>query len=140
MRIFQYKSKAYFSVEAAMVLSMVLSTIVFLIYLMLFQYNRCLQEQDLGLLVVKSSMLQAQNGEALMNELITCRDGLSMDKYVAWQEQTIELELEGKRLSVSGSGRMPVFPMEWEAEAAYEGQVISPVFLIRSYRQLVGAG
>ena len=50
--------RAYFTVEAAMVMSLVLSVVVMVVYIMFFQYNRCIMEQDVGTLVLKGSTMQ----------------------------------------------------------------------------------
>lgn len=42
--------KGYFTVETSLILPMVLAVQVFLIYAMLRQYDRCLLEQDMGIL------------------------------------------------------------------------------------------
>ena len=44
--------KAYFTVEAACILPMILGVFAFVIYAMLFQYDRCLLEQDAFLLLL----------------------------------------------------------------------------------------
>ena len=40
--------KAYFTVEAAVLYPIVLGVIVLMTYLLFFQYDRCLLEQDMG--------------------------------------------------------------------------------------------
>ena len=37
---------AYMTVEAALIIPIVMGSILFVVYMMLFQYNRCLLEQD----------------------------------------------------------------------------------------------
>lgn len=46
--------KAYFTVEAAVLYPIVLGVIVLMTYLLFFQYDRCLLEQDMGRAAVRS--------------------------------------------------------------------------------------
>ena len=52
------KVDGFFTVEAAMVLSITLSAILLIIYLLFFQYNRCLMEQDMGTLALRGAVMQ----------------------------------------------------------------------------------
>ena len=52
---------AYFTVEAALVLPLVTGAILFVIYTMLFQYDRCLLEQDIGALALWGSLAEASD-------------------------------------------------------------------------------
>lgn len=49
------KKNAYFTVEAALVLPIVIAALLFVIYMMLFQYDRCLLEQDMGAIALWGS-------------------------------------------------------------------------------------
>ena len=52
---------AYFTVEAALVLPVVIGAILFVIYMMLFQYDRCLLEQDIGGIALWGSIVEASD-------------------------------------------------------------------------------
>ena len=43
------EQNAYFTVEAALIIPLVLGILVFLIFIMFYQYDRCLLEQDIGI-------------------------------------------------------------------------------------------
>ena len=49
--------KAYFTVEAAVLYPIVLGVIVLMTYLLFFQYDRCLLEQDMGRAAVRSGRI-----------------------------------------------------------------------------------
>ena len=51
-RFFCKKAGAYLTVEAALILPMVLGVIILVIYLLFFQYDRCLMEQNVGKLAL----------------------------------------------------------------------------------------
>ena len=52
--------KAYFTVEAAVLYPIVLGVIVLMTYLLFFQYDRCLLEQDMGRAAVRSGSMDAE--------------------------------------------------------------------------------
>lgn len=51
------KKNAYFTVEAALVLPIVIAALLFVIYMMLFQYDRCLLEQDMGAIALWGALV-----------------------------------------------------------------------------------
>ena len=144
-----YKScGAYFTVEAALVLPLVMSAMLLSIYLFCFQYDRCLMEQDMGSLILwcKEVRLDSKNTEKDQEEKIKIRVGeIYMDKYVGWEMTAVDVKLEKNRISATGCGQI-VFPVPgwnmwndnnlWEEKATYESATISPVFYIRQLRKL----
>lgn len=143
----QHRAKAYFTVESAMVLGVVLSVIIVLAYIMLFQYNRCLLEQDTGSLALKGCSLQAENNDGLMAELQRYDAQTHTEKYIAWEWGQVSFELGQNRVRVKQSGNL-LFPFagndllntesEWGTEVVYENKRISPISFIRIYKKLTG--
>ena len=134
------KKNAYFTVEAALILPMALGTLLFIVYVFLFQYDRCLMEQDLGALALWGSRVKAENSEELQN-LIQKRTGeIYKDKYAVWKMLTLDVKLEHKYFGVTGKGQI-AFPVPginfwsrdniWEAEADYRFWRISQVDFVR---------
>lgn len=141
-------SEAYFTVEATLVLPLVISAILLDIYLFCFQYDRCLIEQDMGSLILWCSELRLGNTDTAkeQEEKIQKRASeIYRDKYVAWELTTVDVQLEKNRISVVGQGQL-TFPVPgwnlwndinlWKAEVTYESRNISPVFYIRQLRKL----
>ena len=141
-------SEAYFTVEATLVLPLVISAILLDIYLFCFQYDRCLIEQDMGSLMLWCSELRLGNTDTAkeQEEKIQKRASeIYRDKYVAWELTTVDVQLEKNRISVVGQGQL-TFPVPgwnlwnninlWKAEVTYESRNISPVFYIRQLRKL----
>lgn len=137
--------EGYFTVEAAMVLPMVFGVILVIVYLLFFQYNRCLQEQDMGILALRGRTLQAENNEERIRQLREQADNLYDDKYVAWERGEIELKLEKGTINVKQSSRI-IFPFwrmnyvnrSWDTTTEYENSIISPASFIRNYRKVIG--
>lgn len=141
---------AYFTVEAALVLPMVMSAMLMGIYLFCYQYDRCLLEQDMGSLLLWSSAMAAENvgeTEKIAESLQRRTAQINQAKYAAWRLTAIDIKLERNDLSLTGQGEL-VFPIPgwnlwnqdnlWEAQVSYESSRLSPVFYIRQYRKLHG--
>ena len=138
---------AYFTVEAALVLPLVMSAMLLGIYLFCFQYDRCLLEQDMGSLVLWSGAVAAENAgdTAKTDDAVRCRAAdIYQEKYVAWKTTGIDIRLEKNRISVFGSGEL-TFPVPgwnlwndsslWKTDTCFLKSRLSPVFYIRQYRK-----
>ena len=124
------KENAYFTVEAALVFPTALGTVLFIVYMLLFQYDRCLMEQDLGALALWGSRVEAEDSEELQNLIQKrIREMLALD-----------VKLEHGRFAAAGKGQLAVpFPdmkfwnrdNVWGAEAHYSFWRISSVDFVR---------
>lgn len=141
------RENAYFTVEAAIVLSIVICVIAFLMYILFFQYNRCLMEQDAGVLAVKGCSIQEDDKDALMLALMQYEDKIYREKYIAWDLSDMEMKLEGGTIEVAWQGELkyPFFGVSignignrWHTTASYENHRMNPVGFIRIYRKLTG--
>ena len=144
------EKNAYFTVEATLVLPMVLSAMLMGIYLFCYQYDRCLLEQDMGSLVIWGSAMAAERAgetEQIAENLKQRAAQINRVKYAAWQLTAIDIRLEKNDLSITGRGEL-AFPVPgwnlwnhdnlWEAQVSYERSRLSPVFYIRQYRKIQG--
>lgn len=142
------RCNAYFVVEAALVLPLVMSAMMIGIYLFSYQYDRCLLEQDIGSLMVWSNAVATENAgesEEIRESLQTRASDINLEKYVAWEMTAVEIKLEKNDISLIGRGEL-TFPIAgwnrwnddnlWEAEVQYKCDRLSPVFYIRQYRKL----
>lgn len=126
---------------------MVLGTVLLSVYLMFFQYDRCLMEQDLGALMLKGVVFQAADNEQRMKELKIQECEINRNKYIAWEAGEAELKLDKGKIYVKQKGYLQ-FPFHewnfwgenstWETEIAYKNAVRSPASIIRKYRDLTG--
>lgn len=141
------KRDAYFTVEAALVLPMVMSALILTVFLFLFQYDRCLLEQDMNMLAVCAGTVTAENRDALEKSIRESAAGISADKYVAWKMEELQAVVNGDKVSVRGRGSLilPVpewnlFGKEntWSAGGQRETRRISPADYIRLYRKIKG--
>ena len=139
------KENAYFTVEAAMVFPVVMACILFVVYMMLYQYDRCMLEQDLGAAALWGSRVEASGGESL-EELIQGRmNEINREKYAAWSLTALDAALDKNNFSVTGAGQIR-FPLPgwnfwssgnvWSAEADYRFGRLSPVTFVRLCRKV----
>lgn len=136
---------AYFTVEAALVVPMVLAVILFLIYMMFYQYDRCLMEQDMGMLLVKGSAYDGKNGEDRVQYTVRSMEEKGNDAYLMWNSGVMDVRQERGTLKLIWAGQL-FFPFAdwqidgtdgiWAAEAEYKSSLLSPAFLIRSCRKV----
>lgn len=141
------KVKAYFTVEAALILPMALGVIVLIMYLWFFQYDRCLMEQDAGILALRGKVMEEGDYQKRVQLLTKEAGQMAQDKYVAWEESKTVITMKQGKLQVKKEGAMR-FPFQnlafgkgkniWETGAAYENRILIPTSLIRYYRKLTG--
>ena len=132
--------------EAALVLPIVISVFVLLIYMIFFQYNRCLTEQDAGALALKGCTLQEEDKGLLMQKLKQYEKDIDFNKYIMWKRDNMDMALEQGVVKVSGGGGLR-FPFSdyyqkaddfWHTSVSYENHRINPVSFIRMYRKITG--
>lgn len=138
---------AYFTVEAALVFPVALGTVLFIVYMLLFQYDRCLMEQDMGALALWGSRVQAEDSEELRRLIRKRTNEIYMDKYAVWKMLALDVKLEHNRFEVTGKGQL-TFPVPgmnfwnsdnvWEAEADYHFWRVSPVDFVRLCNRIRG--
>ncbi|MBR1930862.1 MAG: hypothetical protein IJ833_05220 [Lachnospiraceae bacterium] len=138
---------AYFTVEAALVLPMVLAVVVLIMYIMFFQYDRCLMEQDLGILLVRGIAMDAENTEKRVGNLNLLAEQMDQGKYLMWNHGKIGIRQERGGLSVRQEGNL-FFPFtgwrlnsevssNWKTIREYDNDLLSPTFFVRSCRKVI---
>lgn len=140
------KTDAYFTVEAALVMPVVAATVVLMIYLLFFQYDRCLMEQNTGRLVLRGYTDPLTDGDELvrkLKEMSQRRD----ERFLGWELEEARIVLTGNQLSIRQRGQLK-FPFQglafwkgdnaWSGECSYECDRILPVQFIRDYRKIKG--
>lgn len=81
------ESDAYFTVEAAILYPIILSVILLMTYLLLFQYDRCLLEQDIGKATVLSGSKWTLTKEQLNDYMQKKALHFDEEKYIAWENE-----------------------------------------------------
>lgn len=145
--LFKTKIGAYFTLEAALIFPIVLSVVLLVIYLLFYEYDRCLMEQDMGALSLYGATVQAEDNEARMRLLAARKNALYEEKYIAWNNGEVSMRLEKGKIQVERTGTL-LFPFlgmsfwssdsSWGTTVKYESAVMSPAAMIRNWRRLTG--
>lgn len=144
-----YRINAFFSVEAAIVVPLAVSAILLAVSLFVFQYDRCLMEQDVAAQTVKAAYAEAQTKEELTDKIQLQTAGLYRNKYVAWDMILLDIKIKRGIVEAVGKGAFQ-FPLPgwnlwnreniWNAQAGYKAHRVSPVTFIRNCRKIAQGG
>ena len=141
------KVNAFFSVEAALILPLAIGAVLRAVSLFVFQYDRCLMEQDMAAQALKAATAESGTNEELTEKIQMQTAGLYRNKYVAWDILMLEIKAKRGIIEAAGKGefRFPVPGWNfwngenvWSAQAEYKAHRISPVSFIRNCRKLKG--
>ena len=128
--------EAYFTVEASLLLPVVIGSIIFVICFLLFFYNRCLMEQELSMISIKATQSSAQTPEELEQELKTWRDENLTDKQYAWEMASVSMSRKQNRFEFRREGKLLIGERLWKAEVTGSAPVLNPAAVIRLCRRL----
>lgn len=141
--------RAYFTVEASVIVPLILGFFLFLIYIIIYQYNRCLLEQDTAILAMRGCIEQKwnvfQDNQQLLQVMQQQAGKVYTEKYTAIQLEGWSVSLKNNKVKVKGNGEVtiPFVPMElwtknkgWKLEAQYENYLINPTTFIRICQKL----
>lgn len=127
---------AYFTVEAALVLPIVLGVIVYIIYFQLFWYNRCLMDQETAMLAMKAVRTISADQKEFDSSLMEWKEQYIGDKYIGWKQNRISYSLKQNQLSMRQMGSLDAPGSGWESEVQYVNKQLDPVFFIRVCRKI----
>ncbi|MBO4749227.1 MAG: hypothetical protein J5546_02835 [Lachnospiraceae bacterium] len=134
------QAEAYFTVEASLVLPIVIGAVVFTICFLLFCYNRCVMEQDVGVLTVMTAPYGAKSLGMIIPRVRTWKEEMITDKYYAWDAGDFLLSQSGDKRVIMRSGKLMIGDRLWTASAEREVPRVQPTFFVRICRSLEGKG
>ena len=143
------KENAFFSVEAALVMPLVMAAMLLAVSLFVFQYDRCLMEQDMAAQALKAASAGARDKEELTEKVRMQAAELYRNKYVAWDMVVMDVKMKKGMVEALGEGRFR-FPLPewnfwnrentWHVRAECKARRTSPVTFIRNYRKTIQGG
>jgi hypothetical protein len=137
----------YFTVEAALVMPIVIACILLIIYMWFFQYDRCLMEMDTYAAVMRSAQADAEDNEERIELMKKYINETYLDKYVAWElsEQKVRIEKGKTYAKQSGNVKFPFKALAfwnsediWSTGAEVQADILNPVFVVRRVRKIKG--
>ena len=111
-----------------MVLPITISAVLVVIFLLIYQYNRCLMEQDAGTMALWGSTVELREDVAAETLIQNKMQERHTEKYVVWENTEWNVALKENEFVVSGEGSL-TFPVPgwniwnnenvWSAKAEY---------------------
>lgn len=127
--------EGYFTVEAAGVLMIVLGVMVFLIFALLYWYNRCLMDQETAMLSIRVQQLDREEGE-LDEVLSEWREEYIMANYLGWKTQNPVISISMGKTRLECNGGIQIGTMQKDETISYENKRVNPVFFVRLCRSV----
>lgn len=138
--------EGYMTVEATLIILIVLYVCIFIIYSGFFLYDRCVIKQDAYRAVLRASSIYRQDSQAVYNTAWDMMETLTAEKYIAAEYQ-YEIAVQGKvQVKICGQVQMPFRGLieltgvsAWNIEETAESKCLNPVLFIRTCRRLIEA-
>ena len=139
----------YLTIEAAMIMPVVLGIIILVMRIWFFRYDRVLQDMDTCAVVIRCMEQQDLDVEEKASYIIEQMQGRYKEHYIAWNFGDISVLCRGDSVSctVTGSsGPLAGISGLWDepdsmsASSERERTILPEVFVIRTYRKALGAG
>ena len=103
----QTKYEGFFSVEAALVLPIVLGVYLFLIVMLFLQYDRCLLEQDMASVMVKAANYEG-TPQQKMEYLQELTAQWELERYLWVTPQAPYFTIQGSQIRLEATGEYTV--------------------------------
>jgi hypothetical protein len=139
----------YLTIEASMIMPVVLGVIILVMRIWFFRYDRVLQDMDTCAVVVRSMEQQDMNADEKASYIVEQMQGRYKEHYIAWNFGDISVLCRGDSVSctVTGSsGPLAGISGLWDepdsmsASSERERTILPEVFVIRTYRKALGTG
>lgn len=125
----------YFTVEASLVLPIVIGTIVFIVYVQLYLYNRCLMEQNTSMIAMQAARKGQGSIEETVRSVEIWRKQELPEGYVGWRVQEPYFSKKQNRIAVRREGYLLTDHTPWRAETAQEYRILNPAYFLRLCRR-----
>lgn len=137
--------RTYFTVEATLLLPIIMSILLMAVSLYLFQYDRCLLEQDTGMLAIAASGEADTSSEDWVTMVKDVLNNINMEKYVLWEKDDWSVTSQSGVVKAEGGGTFCILVPEWNLmnemsrwsmKTTRKLHIQSPVASIRVWRRL----
>lgn len=141
----EHKLNGFMTVEAALLMPMAWFALFFLIFAGIFQYDRCIAEQDGRRIVLRASQMRGKDEAAVTQSVLAKGELAGESKMLFGSDLQRDLELTNNRVKMTIKGKVntilnslvraedvPVFAYGTE----YETKKYDPVLAIRTCRRI----
>lgn len=137
------KCKAYFTVEATLIMPMIFLFLFLVIYLGFFQYNRCLLDQDAYILAMTESRKYYQSNGQMYQNIANTKEKWEWKKYISFKKEAVDVEVGTGKITITAKGQV-ITPIrffflengQWDICIRRQSQIQNPVFIMRNYKKL----
>lgn len=98
----------YFTVELCLLLPVILLIFMFLYHVLLYQYNSCLQMQDMCLAVIHGAERWECSSQECAQMVTQAMKSEYKGKYFGWKKEVLQLETSKEEIDLSIRGRLSV--------------------------------
>ena len=128
-----------------MVMPFAVFVILLAVSLFVFQYDRCLMEQDMAAQTLKATAVEAATAEELTEKIQMQTAGLYRNKYVAWDVIMLEVKMKKGVIEAVCEGKFRFLMPDWNfwnreniwnVRTEYKAHRINPVSFIRNCRRI----
>lgn len=121
--------KGYFTVEATLLMPIVFYVYIFIIYMVFFQYNRCITEQDIYICALRGSRIWEENNQDIYIKTVQETAKLDGEKLIAMNSPQYSVFVGKGKVTVTAEGELD-FPF-----AGFMNLVMSKMWLVSSQRE-----
>ena len=139
-------ANGYFTVEASILLPLVLGIILLIIFLWFYAYDRCLMEQDYAMALIRGMYADNLTPEERVSFTKELAENTYREEYYGWNFDETKVTYEMFRMKIEGGGYLE-FPFKglnfwneentWLSTASHEGSVIKKCLGIRTFRKIL---
>lgn len=123
--------KGYFTVEAASVLPFTIAAIVTVVYLTIYQYDRCIMEQDLLQLSIYATSMRGEEdkGERVQRKV----EDVDVTQYLNCDLECFQVKMAGNSVEseLSGSFLFPILGWNWFTDQ--NGWKLDTICIMKSF-------
>lgn len=115
------RMQAYFTVEAALIIPLVISVLTMTFFLFVYQYDRCLMEQDVGMLALYAGTLTTEDIDEMTKQIGRRAAERYTDKYLFWTQTKIDIDVRKDRAEIVGEGSTVLPLPKWILQNGQKG-------------------
>ena len=132
----QNRVEGYFTVEASLVLPIVIGCVLFVLCFLLYFYNRCLMDQDTAMLSVYAINEYQGDIQKMGEGLKAWKQENLTEKYVGFETGQLQITKGQNRLRLQRDGFLLTDFVPFHATSAYENRILRPSFFLRLCRRI----
>lgn len=140
------KIYGYFTVEATLIMPIVLFMMIFVISIAFFEYNRCILEEDIKILALRASNQWYYTPDEVLNELYQTQNDQEQGKMIAMNLDSATFEVDQKKISVLVEGKTVTWlkgemdlisdNSRWNTQLSYKIERYNPSQFLKDCRKV----